>query len=112
MISRTVESQPIKETPHKVDVRQMYNDASAQIMHMTLQPGETLKAHKTPTDVCFFVLEGAVCVHVGDEKETHVANTIVESPAMITHFLSNESEAQARILVIKAPRPVNKTTVL
>lgn len=112
MIARKVADQPIKDTPHGVDVRQMYNDESAQIMHMTLQPGETLKAHKTPVDVTFFILEGRPTVHVGDESIAYEANTLVESPAKITHRLSNESDAIARILVIKAPRPAVPTRVL
>ncbi|MDA3853390.1 MAG: cupin domain-containing protein [Bacteroidales bacterium] len=112
MIARKVAEQPIKETAHGVDVRQMYNDASAQIMHMTLQPGETLKAHKTPVDVTFFILEGRPTVHVGEESIAYEANTLIESPAKITHRLSNESDAIARILVIKAPRPTSATKVL
>jgi len=34
-----------KEYLHKVDVRQLYNAESAQVMHISLQPGETLKPH-------------------------------------------------------------------
>lgn len=35
-------TQEIKDTPHKVDVRQLYDTADAQVMHITLQPGEKL----------------------------------------------------------------------
>lgn len=41
----------IAETPHKVDVRKLYEKDSAQAMHITLQPGEALKPHITPVDV-------------------------------------------------------------
>jgi len=112
MISRNYKTEPLKENPHKVEVRQMYNDSSAQIMHITLKPGETLKPHKTPVDVVFYVLEGTPTVHVGEESKVFEKDNLIESPADIVHYLSNESNADARILVTKAPRPENKTRLL
>lgn len=112
MIARNYKTELIKETPHKLDVRQMYNDATAQIMHITLKPGESLKPHKTPVDVCFYVLEGTPTVRVGDESISFEKDTLVESPAHIVHCLSNESDANARILVIKAPRPEKAAKLL
>ena len=46
----------ITETPHKVDVRKLYDYDNAQVMHITLKPGETLKPHITPVDVFFYIL--------------------------------------------------------
>lgn len=112
MISRNYKTQEIKENPHKVDVRQLYNAQSAQIMHITLQPGESLKPHKTPVDVTFYVLEGTPTVHVGNESVIYGKDTLIESPANIVHYLSNEHEQLARILVIKAPRPEKLTKLL
>ncbi|NLP59289.1 cupin domain-containing protein [Lutibacter sp. B1] len=112
MISRSYKTEEPKENPHKVDVRQLYSKESAQIMHITLQPGETLKPHKTPVDVTFYVLEGTPTVHVGDESVVFEKDTLIESPADIVHFLSNEGEQQARILVTKAPKPTKQTKLL
>ncbi len=112
MVTRTFLSEPVKETPHGVDVRQLYNDFSAQIMHIRLEAGESLKAHKTPVDVVFYILEGEPTIHIGNESLPQVKDTLIESPANITHYISNESSKQARILVIKAPRPENKTKIL
>ncbi|MGQ1783986.1 cupin domain-containing protein [Saccharicrinis sp. GN24d3] len=112
MISRNYKTEPLKENPHNVEVRQMYNDASAQIMHITLKSGETLKPHKTPVDVTFYVLEGTPTVHVGEESAVFERDNLIESPADIVHYLSNESNSQARILVTKAPRPAKQTKLL
>ncbi|MDD2306967.1 MAG: cupin domain-containing protein [Prolixibacteraceae bacterium] len=101
------QEQSIKETPHKLDVREMYNKESAQAMLMALNPGESLKPHKTPVDVFFFIVEGKPTIHIGDESEVCEADTLIESPANIVHYISNESESLARILVVKAPRPVS-----
>lgn len=112
MISRNFKTEPLKENPHGVEVRKMYDDPSAQIMHMTLYPGQSLKPHKTPVDVTFFVLEGKPTVLIGDESLQFEAGTLIESPAHIVHSLSNEGKEIARLLVIKAPRPTVATRIL
>lgn len=112
MISRHYKSEPIKETVHKVDVRQIYDDVSAQMNHISLNPGETLKPHKTPVDVVFYILEGSPTIHVGKESIVFEKDSLVESPKDIVHCLSNQSDTIARILVIKAPKPTTNTKVL
>jgi quercetin dioxygenase-like cupin family protein len=102
----------ITETPHKVDVRKLYEKDSAQAMHITLQPGEALKPHITPVDVFFFVLEGTPEILVGKKKMLVEANSLVESPKDIVHCLYNNSEQVARILVVKAPKPTTKAKLL
>ena len=105
MITRNYNTEEPRDNPHKVDVRQLYNLESAQIMHIMLKPGQSLKPHRTPVDVAFYVLEGTPTVHIGTESRECGKDTLVESPAEIVHYLSNESKDNARILVIKAPRP-------
>lgn len=102
----------ITETPHKVDVRKLYDYDNAQVIHITLKPGETLKPHITPVDVFFYILEGKVDVRVGDETLTIGSDKLVESPKDIVHCLANNSSAVARIMVVKAPRPTSSTRVL
>ena len=104
--------QEVKETPHKIDVREMYNKESAQAMLISLKPGESLKPHKTPVDVFFFIAEGRPTVHIGNDNEVCEPYALIESPADIVHHISNNSDNIARILVVKAPRPVSATKVL
>lgn len=96
---------PVKDTPHKVDVRNIYNHENAQVMHITLEPGESLKPHKTPVDVFFYILEGTPEVLIGEEQLEVRKDSIIESPKNIVHSLFNNSGQRARILVVKAPRP-------
>lgn len=112
MITRTYKSEEIKENPHQVDVRKLYDSKHAQMMHITLQPGESLKPHKTPVDAIFYVLEGSPSIHIAEETIVCVKDTLIESPAKITHYISNESDHIARILVTKTPRPETVTKVL
>ena len=112
MKTKTYKSEPIKDNPNGIDVRQLYNEQSAQIMHINLKPGESLKPHKTPVDAVFYVLEGEPTIHIDGESIPQIKDTLIESPANIPHHISNESEETARILVIKAPRPENKSKLL
>lgn len=107
-----VKETPIAETPHKLDVRKLYDNDSAQAMHITLQPGEALKPHTTPVDVFFYILEGTPEVLVGVEKIQVQADSLVESPKDVVHCLYNNSSAIARILVVKAPKPTTQSKLL
>lgn len=100
------------QTPHSVDVRNLYDKESAQVMHITLRPGESLKPHITPVDVFFFILEGAPHVLVGDEKIQVHNNSLIESPKDIVHCLYNETSTICRILVVKAPKPQTQARLL
>ncbi len=102
----------VKETPHKVDARMLYDKDSAQAVHIKLEAGESLKPHITPVDVFFFVIEGTPEVLVGDERIKVEANSLVESPKDIVHCIYNNSNEIVRVLVVKAPRPTAKTKVL
>jgi len=102
----------IAETPHKLDVRKMYDKESAQATHIALLPGQALKPHITPVDVFFYILEGTPEVLVGEEKIQVDADCLVESPKDIVHCLYNNSNALARILVVKAPKPTTQTKLL
>lgn len=109
---RKVKDTAIVETPHKVDVRKMYEKETAQVMHITLQPGEALKPHITPVDVFFYVLEGTPEIRVGEETVKVEKDSLVESPKDIVHCLYNNSDCVARVLVVKAPKPQSAARLL
>ncbi len=100
------------DNPHKIDARKLYDHENAQVVHITFAPGESLKPHITPTDVFFYILEGTIDVLVGEETVSVGQDNLVESPKDIVHCLSNNSGAVARVLVVKAPRPVMPTKMV
>jgi mannose-6-phosphate isomerase-like protein (cupin superfamily) len=106
---KNVQSKP---NPHGVDARNLSDTDSAQVVHITLQPGEFLKKHITPVDVVFYVLEGRGIVEIGEERAEVGPDTLIESPAMIPHRWMNESGGMLRILVVKTPRPKEATKLL
>lgn len=101
-----------KPNPHGVDARNISDTESAQVVLITLKPGEALKKHITPVDVFFYVIEGDVIVEIGDERAVAGQDTLVESPAKIPHRLINESNGIGRILVVKTPKPTEATKIL
>ena len=102
----------IMKTAHGVDARNLYDTDDAMVTVITLTPGQSLKRHITPVDVAFYVLEGTGVVEVGEEKAEVTIDSLVESPKDIMHCWYNESDADLRFMVIKAPKPKTKTTFI
>lgn len=102
----------ISENPHGVDARKIYDTENAQVVHITLEPGESLKHHITPVDVFFYVLEGKGIVEIGEEEQEVKSDTLIESPAGIIHCWHNKSNKILRVLVVKVPRPRSPTKIL
>ena len=100
------------KNPHKVKVSKLYDTEHAQAMHITLEPGESLKKHITPVDVFFYVLEGTGVVEIGEERKEVGPDTLIDSPAKIPHCWYNESDKVFRVLVVKVPRPTESTRLL
>jgi quercetin dioxygenase-like cupin family protein len=101
---------PIKETPHKVEVRGLYSFPHASFVYIKLLPGETLKKHITPVDATFYILEGKGKVEIGEEIETVEKGDLIFSPLKIVHRLFNDTDQEFAFLVMKTPTPVNQET--
>ncbi len=112
LIARTVMETPVEKNPHGVDARKVYDTEHATMVHITLQPGESLKKHITPVDVAFYVLEGTGVVEIGDERQECRPDTLIESPARVPHRWINEGDRPFRVLVVKVPRPTETTRLL
>ena len=112
MIITDAKNSPTIKNPHNVRASKLYDTDHAQVIHITLDPGEKLKKHITPVDVFFYILEGNPDIEIGEERETVSPDHLIESPAMIPHCIYNEGDIVARILVTKVPRPKKKTKIL
>ena len=87
--------------PHKITAKRIFESPQAAVIHMALNPGESLQSHSIPVDVFFYVLEGTPIIEIGNESEKVSADSIVESPADIPHCVYNESDSLTRFLVVK-----------
>ncbi|AQQ10167.1 hypothetical protein L21SP3_01995 [Sedimentisphaera cyanobacteriorum] len=112
MIITKTKDTPFTENPHKVKAQKLYDKTTAQIIHLTLEQGESLRKHITPVDVAFYVLEGKGLVEIGEESHEAEKDDIIESPKNIPHRWINTSDEKLRILVIKTPAPTSATRIL
>lgn len=83
----------------------LYSQPEGEIVHLVLKPGAHLKAHKTPVNVLFYVLEGEATLEIGDETQTFPQDSAVDSPKDIPHAVTNNGGGDLRLLVIKMPKP-------
>ncbi|PKN72209.1 MAG: cupin domain-containing protein [Candidatus Cloacimonetes bacterium HGW-Cloacimonetes-3] len=83
----------------------IYSQPEGEIVHLALAPGAHLKAHATPVNVVFYVLEGTATISIGEEKQSFPKDTTIDSPKAIPHAVTNEGEGNLRLLVIKMPKP-------
>ncbi|MCK9556648.1 MAG: cupin domain-containing protein [Candidatus Cloacimonetes bacterium] len=83
----------------------LYSQPEGEIVHIEFEPKAHLKAHKTPVNVAFYVIEGNATVTIGEETNTFPAGTIIDSPKDIPHAVTNEGDSVMRILVVKMPKP-------
>jgi len=83
----------------------IYVQPEGEIVHLRFAPGAHLKAHKTPVNVAFYVLQGTATLQIGDEEREFGPDTIIDSPRDIPHALTNKGGGELRVLVIKMPKP-------
>ena len=83
----------------------IYSEPEGEIIHLGLTPGAILKAHKTPVNVVFYILEGTASLTIGEEKKSFHKDMTIDSPKDIPHTVANEGESDLRLLVIKMPKP-------
>lgn len=102
-ITKVKETKTFQNT-HEVDARKIYETPDAQVIHMTLAPGQALKRHTTPVDVFFYILEGKGVVEVGDQTQEVEKDTVIDSPKGIPHLLKNNGDDLFRFLVVKLPK--------
>jgi quercetin dioxygenase-like cupin family protein len=86
---------------HAVEAKEIYDTKGAQVIHMSLEPGQSLKKHVTPVDVFFYILEGKGVVEIGDESQEVEKDEIIDSPKGIPHLLRNNGVGIFRFLVVK-----------
>jgi quercetin dioxygenase-like cupin family protein len=93
------------DNPHGVDIRHLYATQLVAASEFTLAPGESVKPHKAPVDVFFYVLAGTPMFEIEGETAETAPGTLVPSKAGHVHCVRNESGAPVRFLVVRTPNP-------
>lgn len=103
---------PVISNPHNLDIRQLYNDPKVQLRIIVLQPGQRVKPFVSPITALLFVISGSVIVQSGDIIKPVEQNNLVACPPDKATSLFNNSDFEARVIALRAPRPTTKSLLL
>ncbi len=81
--------------------KKIHQAETAEVIHMALTPGQSLKKHTTPVDVFFYILEGKGIVDIGEEQQEVEKDMLIDSPKNVPHLLRNSGSGVFRFLVVK-----------
>ena len=78
--------------------------SEVNVLELEIRPGGGVSPHfhKGHSD-SFYVLEGVVEIHVGDEVVSATAGSYVLAPPHVVHWFRNVSSAHARVLNLHTP---------
>jgi quercetin dioxygenase-like cupin family protein len=90
-----------EKVPFNLDGKILFKGNRCELVHLTLQPGETLGLHDQPYDVIFHVLSGEGVLIAGDEEIRAVASTTIEMKTGTRRGWKNTGGDKLKLLVIK-----------
>ncbi len=84
-----------------VDARKFFAEENAEMVKMTLKPGQTIRKHSVDWKVAFIMTAGTL--HFTENNIVHVLskNDIILSDKGMIHGFENKSDDIAEIFVIK-----------
>ena len=90
-----------EKVPFALNGRKMFSSAAAEIVHLTLSPGQQVDRHSNPFDVVFYMLEGEATLDIDGDKAILNTDCSLEVKRDIPRGMSNNTEKTIRILVFK-----------
>ena len=90
-----------EKVPFNLDGRKMYIGLNVELVHLNLKPGEVLEKHSNPFDVVFYILEGSGIVETDDQSINVEPDMSIEIEREINRGISNTSDGELRVLVVK-----------
>lgn len=98
---------PVVNNPKNLKARTFFSFDHAEVMHLTLSPGESTDLHSTPVDVLFYIVQGEGECIIGKELAPLHQGALVFSHRDTPHLLRNpDGTENFVILVFKLPRPM------
>jgi quercetin dioxygenase-like cupin family protein len=89
------------KVPFRFDGRILYASGKYELVHLVLQPSESMEPHTQAIDIVFFVIEGEGILSVGPDKITVTENTTVHVSPGVVRAWANNGNRPLRILVNK-----------
>jgi quercetin dioxygenase-like cupin family protein len=93
--------QTAPKVPFDLDGRIMYSSSKAQLVHLTLQQGESIGLHSNPFDVVFYILEGEGELKTEKDLYKLSANQSIHIEADLQRGIMNNGPGKLCVLVLK-----------
>ena len=90
-----------KKVPFDLDGRILLTSDRCELIHLTLQAGETLALHNQPFDVIFFIIAGEGILLIGSHEIPVKSSTTVEIKTGVLRGWKNPGPSELKLLVIK-----------
>jgi len=90
-----------ERVPIDRDGRILFRSDKNEIVHITLQPGESIPVHSNPVDVVFFIVEGIATLTMDAETENLNTSDTIFVKQGTNRGLANNTDKIVRILVFK-----------
>ena len=103
---------PVINNPHHLDIRELYDNPMVQVRHIILQPGQRVRPFVSPVAALLYICQGTVVVQSGDTIKSICAGKLVVCPAGMPATMFNNSDDEALVLAIRAPKPTEKSLLL
>lgn len=89
------------KVPFDLDGHILHSENQLELVHLTLQPGESVSEHKNPFDVIFYVVQGSGTLTVENDSYELSANDTTKITSDKNRSWKNTGDQDLRILVIK-----------
>ncbi len=89
--------------PFNIDGRIMFSCSRAEVIHLTLMPGNKLEMHDNLADVVFYMLQGSLFLLLEAGEKEIKTDSCLEIKRGILRGWENRRSEKARMLVIKLP---------
>lgn len=89
------------KVPSGLDANKMYSSPTLDVIHLHLAPGDKVDVHSNPVDAIFCVIQGEVTMEANSELFYLKTFDVIEVPAGVERGLTNSSEHDLRVLVLK-----------
>jgi len=87
--------------PYNLDGRILFSSDNYELVHLTLQAGESMEKHTQPFDIVFFVVEGRGSLAVGEAVTEIDELTAVYVHSGVPRAWTNSGNRPLKILVNK-----------
>lgn len=98
---KIVELKNAEKVPFKIDGKKLISRTDAEIIHITLKPGEIIDRHSNPFDVIFYVISGCGIIEAGTEREVVEKDTCIEILADVERGWINSGTEDLVVLTVK-----------